>query len=200
MKKLSNIEQTFVLIKPDGLKRGLVGEIFMRFENVGLKLVAARMIMATEKQAKENYPGTEEWLIKLGEKVYTNYDNDKNLIQKDMGTTDKLKLGENIYNSLTTYLTEGPVIISVWEGNHAVQTVERLVGSTIPTEADIGTIRSDYGFDTPKFAVRSGRIVFRNLIHRSDSSEEAKREIEHWFGSNYKYLGDYEQTAYTNSF
>lgn len=199
MANLTNIERTFVLIKPDGVKRGLVGDIFFRLERVGLKLVAARMIMATEDQAKNNYPGTKDWLIGMGEKTITNYGSNSDLLKSDLGTTDPLTIGKKIYKSLVKYLVEGPVIISVWEGNHAVKVVERIIGKTDPTQADIGTIRGDYGFDTPQFAVKSGRVVFRNLIHRSDSALEAEREIAHWFGKKYKYLGNYFRTDYTDS-
>ncbi len=200
MNKLTNIEKTFVMIKPDGVKRGLVGEIFSRFERTGLKLVAARMIMATEEQAKNNYPGTKDWLIGMGEKTLNNYGSNLDLLKEDLGTTDPLAIGKKIYKSLVTYLTESPVIISVWEGNHAVKVVEKIIGKTDPTQADIGSIRGDFGFDTPQFAVKSGRIVFRNMIHRSDSVHEAEREIQHWFGKNYKYLGNYMRTDYTGSY
>lgn len=200
MKKYPNIEKTFLMIKPDGIKRGLVGDIFFRLERVGLKLVAARMIQATSEQARKNYPGTKDWLVKMGEKTIANYNSDLDKVKADLGTVDTQVIGEKIYDALVTYLTEGPVIITVWEGNHAVKVVERIVGKTDPTQADIGTIRSDYGFDTAQFAVKSGRVVFRTLIHRSDSALEAKREIEHWFGKNYKYLGDYTRTDYTDSY
>lgn len=68
MSNFSSIEKTFLMIKPDGVRRGLVGEIFHRLERIGLKMVACRMIQATREQAKKNYPGTEDWLIRMGEK------------------------------------------------------------------------------------------------------------------------------------
>lgn len=200
MKDFPNIEKTFVMIKPDGILRGLVGEIYSRFERIGLKLVAGRMILPTVDQARGNYPGNAEWLVGMGEKTYKNYNNDTNQIKNDLGVTDKLEIGNKIYEGLVEYLTESPVIISVWEGNHAVDVVAKIIGKTDPTLADIGSIRGDFGFDTPQFAVKSGRIVFKNLIHRSDSVEEARREIEHWFGDDYKYLGDYERTDYVGSY
>ncbi|MFQ5493259.1 MAG: nucleoside-diphosphate kinase [Candidatus Dojkabacteria bacterium] len=199
-KQLPSIEKTFLMIKPDGVNRGLVGEIFTRLERVGLKLVAARMIMATDEQARGNYPGTKEWLEGMGGKTIKNYGGDLKTVKKDMGTDNKLEIGKRIYDALVTYLTEGPVILMVWEGNHAVQVVEKMVGVTDPTQADIGTIRGDFGFDTPQFAVKAGRIVFKTLVHRSDSPEEAEREIKHWFGDMYKYLGDYERVDYIGSF
>jgi nucleoside-diphosphate kinase len=200
MSQLINIERTFLMIKPDGVKRGLIGDIYSRLERMGLKLVAARMTRATEEQARKNYPGTEEWLINLGEKTYINYKNDLDLIKADLGTTDKLEIGNKIYDGLVKYLSDGPVVISVWEGNHAVQVVRKLAGKTDPTLADIGSIRGDFGFDTPQFAVKSGRVVFRTIVHISDSQEEAQREIKQWFGKDYKYLGDYDRMDYTGMY
>jgi len=188
------------MIKPDGVKRGLIGEIFSRFERIGLKLVAGRMIFATKEQARGNYPGTETWLTGMGEKTWNNYEGNEKEIMKDLGTIDKLKIGEKIYDGLVRYLTEGPIILSVWEGNHAVQIGRKLVGKTDPILADVGSIRGDFGFDTPQFAVKSGRIVFKTLVHISDSPEEAEREIKHWFGDKYKYLGDYERVDYIGMF
>lgn len=188
------------MIKPDGIKRGLVGEIFLRLERTGLKLVASRMVKPTDEQARSNYPGNDEWLIGMANKTFANYDNNAELVKQDLGTDDKLEIGNKIYDALVHYLTTGPVVISVWEGNHAVQLVQKLIGSTNPLTADIGTIRGDFGFDTPQFATKSGRIVFQNLIHRSDSIDEAKREIERWFGENYKDLSNYNRTDYIGSF
>jgi len=200
MKKYPSIEKTFFMIKPDGVGRGLVGEAFSRFEKIGLKLVAARMIKPTEEQARGNYPGTDAWLIGMGDKTYFNYNEDMKEIEKDLGTTDKKEIGEKIYDALVKYLMENPTIITVWEGNHAVKVAQKLVGQTDPTRADVGSIRGDFGFDTPQFAVKAGRIVFKTLVHVSDHPDEAKREIKHWFGDNYKYLGDYMRTDYTDLF
>lgn len=200
MDHLTNIEKTFVMIKPDGVKRGLVGDIYSRFERIGLKMVAARMIIPTEDQARGNYPGTPEWIEGLGNKTHTNYEGNLEEIKKDLGTTDKTEIGTKIYDALVQYLTGNPVILSVWEGNHAVRVVQKLVGATDPTLADVGTIRGDYGFDTPQFAVKSGRVVFKNVIHTSDSVDEAEREIKHWFGDKYTYLGDYDRVDYMESY
>jgi nucleoside-diphosphate kinase len=199
-KNIPSIEKTFLMIKPDGVKRGLIGEIYSRFERLGLKMVAARMIQASEEQTRGNYPGTKEWLINLGGKTYNNYDNDTDAIMQDMGTTDKEAIGQKIYDALVAYLAESPVVISVWEGNHAVRVARKLIGKTDPTLADVGSVRGDFGLDTPQFAVKSGRIVFRTIVHISDSPEEAEREIKHWFGDKYKYLGDYNRIDYSELF
>lgn len=200
MSNFASIEKTFLMIKPDGLRRGLVGEIFHRLERIGLKMVACRMIQATREQAKKNYPGTDDWLIRMGEKTLSNYNNDEKAVALDLGTSDKLEIGNMIYTALVDYLTEAPVILTVWEGNHAVEVVRKLVGKTDPVLADVGSIRGDYGFDTPKLAVNAGRIVFKTLVHCSDAPDEAKREISHWFGDKYKYLGNYERIDYLGMF
>ena len=196
MAKFTSVEKTFLMVKPDGLKRGLIGEIFSRLEKIGLKLVSARMIQATKEQARNNYPGTKEWLIKMAEKTFFNYAGNEDAILRDLGTIDKMKIGLQIQESLVNYLTEGPVVITVWEGNHAVDIVRRLVGKTDPVIADVGSIRGDYGFDTAQLAIKAGRIVFKTLVHCSDSVNEAKREIAHWFGVDFKDLGDYKRVDY----
>lgn len=200
MDHLPSIEKTFFMIKPDGIRRGIVGDIYSRFERIGLKLVAARMIQATNEQARGNYPGTDEWLINLGEKTYMNYDNNEEEIKKDLGTIDKKEIGNKIYDALVNYLQESPILINVWEGNHVVRVARKLVGETDPTIADVGSIRGDFGFDTPQFAVKAGRIVFKTLVHISDSPQEAEREIKHWFGEKYKYLGEYERVDYIGTY
>jgi nucleoside-diphosphate kinase len=200
MKEFKSIEKTFLMLKPDGVKRGLVGEIFNRMERIGLKMVSCRMIQPTREQARGNYPGTDDWLIKMGEKTIRNYNNDLETVKNVLGTNDPKELGKQIFDGLVNYLTEGPVILSVWEGNHAVAVVRKLVGVTDPVLADVGSIRGDFGFDTPQLAVQSGRIVFKTLVHCSDAVTEAEREIKHWFGDSYKYYGDYQRLDYNGMY
>lgn len=201
MKNLSNIERCFVLVKPDGVKRGLTGRVFTKFEDIGLKLVACRMIKASKEMVTGNYPmDKEEWLVKMGEKTYLNYNNDENAIKEDLGVTGRLEIGRKIASSLVDYLTSGPIIAMVWEGNHSINVIRKIVGLTSPDVSPSGTIRGDFGFDTSSFAIKSGRIVFQNLIHTSDSASEAQREIHHWFGEKYKYLGDYDKSDYVGAF
>jgi len=199
-KVFPSMQQTFLMIKPDGVKRGLAGKIFSKLEEAGLKLVAARMIMASQEQARKNYPGTSEWLSGLGQKTWDNYDGDEKRIKSDLGTADKKEIGQKVYDGLVLYLTSGPVVISVWEGNEAVKIVRKLAGSTDPTRADVGTIRGNWGYDTPQLAVKSGRVVFQTLVHISDSPEEAQREIKHWFGDKFKDLSNYERIDYMGAF
>lgn len=194
----STIERTFLLIKPDGVARGLVGKIFQRFEEQGLKLVAARMIKATKEQAYKHYPYTKKWLVSIGRKSMQAYKNDKEQVKKDYGTSNCEEIGKIVHKKLANHLMSVPIIITFWEGNHAVERVRRLVGSTIPTFSEVGSLREIYAFDTQPLAVRSGRIAFQTLLHASDSVEEAEREIENWFGSKYKDLSNYERIDYVD--
>jgi len=200
MKKFDSIEQTFLMIKPDGLKRGLVGRIFRKMEEAGLKLVAARMILATKEQAGKNYPDTDEWKKGIGEKGLASYDNDIKRFKEEYGTDDMIEVGQKVFEGLVKLLLSGPVLISVWEGNHAVDEVRAIAGATVSRFASPGTIRGDWGVDSPPLAVKSGRIVFSNLLHISDSPKEAKREITHWFGDKFKDLSDYDRVDSANLF
>lgn len=183
---MDNIEKTFLMIKPDGVKRSLVGDIIGRLEQSGLKMIYSRMILASEDQARGNYPGTDEWIKGMGDKTKNGYKGDLKLVEKEMGTTDSLEIGTRIYDELVRYLTSGPMIAMVWEGNHSVVIARKLVGATRPQEADLGSIRGDFGFDSPQLAVRSGRIAMETLMHVSDSKEEAEREIRYWLGDDFK--------------
>ncbi len=198
-KKRSSIEKTFLMVKPDGVARGLVGRVFQRVEEMGMKLIAARMIKAKKEQVSEHYPGTDEdWLKGIGEKATSNFGDDLEAVKKAFGTTKKLEIGKTVYNNLEKYICESPVIISVWEGNHAVERVRRVAGHAVPTESELGSLRSNFAFDSPVFATKTGRIVFKNIVHISDSVSEAKREMKIWFGDKFKDLSDYERIDYVD--
>lgn len=200
-KTFPSLEKTLVIIKPDGVKRGLVGKMVSRFEQLGLKLVASRMVLATKEQARGNYPGNDkEWLTHVGEKTIANYSGDLKSVKADIGTDVPIEIGKKIFESMVNFWTSGPIILMVWEGNHAVSVARKIAGATSPDIALPGTIRGDYGFDSAMLASKSGRVVFQNLLHISDSKEEAEREIKHWFGEKYKYLGGYERIDYMGSF
>ena len=196
--KYSTIERSFVMIKPDGVARGLVGKIFLRFEEMGLKLVAARMIKAKKEQASMHYPGDDEgWLDGIGSKTYASYESDEKAIKKDFETTDKIKIGKIVLEAMIKYIMKGPVVITVWEGNHAIDRIRSIVGKTIPTIAEVGSIRGMFGVDTPALAGKTGRITFKTIVHASDSVKEAQRETKIWFGEKYKDLSKYERIDYT---
>lgn len=183
---MDNIQRTYLMVKPDGVRRSLIGQIISRLEVVGLKLIFAELILATEDQARGNYPGTEQWLRGMGEKTLKGYQGDTKKISAELGTDDTLKLGTMIYDKLVEYLTSGPMLATVWEGNHSVEIARKIVGATRPQEADIGSIRGDFGFDSPQLAIRSGRIAMETLVHVSDSVEEAEREIKYWLEDSFR--------------
>lgn len=173
-------EKTFVILKPDAIQRGLVGNIIQRFERIGLKIVAMKMIVATKEQALDHYNKDEAWLVEKGEKnVITN--------RKAMGLPiekDALEYGKDILNGLVEYLICSPVIVMVLEGNNAQAVVKRLVGGTEPATADTGTIRGDFSLETYMLCDADGGRAVRNLIHCTDPKDgegTVEREINVWF-------------------
>jgi nucleoside-diphosphate kinase len=132
-------EQTFVMVKPDGVQRGLVGEVIGRLEERGLKLVAAKFMQIDQDLAEEHY-GEHE--------------------------------GKPFFESLVGFITSGPVMAMVWEGQDATRQVRGMMGATDPAEAAPGTIRGDFGLD-----------LSRNVIHGSDDEDPGanEREIDLFF-------------------
>ncbi|MBP9711007.1 MAG: nucleoside-diphosphate kinase [Candidatus Pacebacteria bacterium] len=176
-------EKTFVLIKPDGVRKGLVGEIVKRFEQRDLKIVALEMFHATRKDMDAHYPTNEVWLKRIGEKTmstYTKYGHD---VTKDFGTNDLLKIGKTVRGWLLDFMASAPMVKMVVQGVHAVDMVRKIVGPTMPYLAEMGTIRGDYSADSAISANVEKRAVY-NLIHASETPEEAKHEIAHWFGKS----------------
>lgn len=174
------VERTLVLIKPDGLKRGLVGQILARYEQAGLKVVGMKMVWASKEHALDHYPESEEHIKGMGEKslkTYLEYSLDP---VEFVGTDDPLEVGKMIRQWNTEYISSGPVIALVLEGVHAISNVRMITGNTIPTFAQPGTIRGDFSIDSPALANSKKRAV-KNLIHASGDVDEAAREIQHWF-------------------
>lgn len=169
-------ERTLVVIKPDGVQRSLIGEIIGRFEKVGLKLVAMKMLVPTEDHIEKHYTLDPEWRRITGEKTIESY---KKKGEK-MWTDNPLEVTEVLLKKLKKYMTSGPIIAMVWQGAHAAELVRKIVGGTEPRTSDVGTIRGDYVLDSYIMSDNDGRAV-RNLIHASGSAKEAENEIKHWF-------------------
>ena len=169
-------ERTLVLIKPDGVQRGLIGEIVKRYENVGLKLVGMKMLVPDPAYVEAHYTLDPEWRRVTGEKTIKGY--------RDKGLTppseDPLEITAKILGNLKKYLSSGPIVAMVWQGAHSVEIVRKLTGGTEPLTSDVGTIRGDYVLDSYQMSDPDNRAV-RNLIHASGSVEEADAEIAHWF-------------------
>jgi len=173
-------EKTVVIVKPDGVKRGLVGEIISRIEKRGLKLIALEMMWPTKDQIDEHYPKDEKWITRIGEKTKANYEKYGYDAKKEMGTDDNKKIGESVREWLLEYMTSGPVVKMVIKGIHAVDMVRKLCGNTVPALSEMGTIRGDFSVDS-SVAANRGKRAIHNLIHASETPDEAKHEIEFWF-------------------
>ena len=131
------MEQTLILIKPDGVERGLIGQIITRFEQRGLKLAGMKLLQVSNELARRHYAVHE---------------------------------GKPFFEPLIEYITSSPVVAMVLEGPEAVQVARNTIGATRPAEATAGSIRGDFGL-----------MVGRNLVHGSDSPENAAIEIALWF-------------------
>lgn len=175
------IERTLVLIKHDGVARGLTGEIISRFEKTGLKIVAAKFLWPSKSLAEKHYPSDrEEFIVGMGKKTLENYQEVGIDPITQMGTDNPKKIGLIIREWLIDYITSGPVMAIVLEGPLAVSLVRKIAGHTLPLKAEMGTIRGDLAFDSSALANLSKRGI-KNLIHASGSKEEAEYEIPLWF-------------------
>ena len=163
----NTIQQTLVLFKPDTVQRGLVGEILSRFERVGLKIIATKMIAPDKAHYYKHYEEIGKMVTRRGEQAFG--------VTLDM-------------------MIQGPVIAMVFEGVEAVALVRKLVGPTEPKEAAPGTIRGDYSHMSFGYADTEGKGI-PNLIHASGDTEEAEQEIAHWFSDSelYQYKSVHEK-------
>lgn len=191
------IERTFVMVKPDGVQRGLIGEVISRLEKRGLQIIAMKMVKPTLEHLDEHYPKDEAWIERLGDKGFKVFLEYGISPKEHMGTDDKKEAGKMVREWLIKYLTEAPVVAMVVEGVHAVDMIRKIAGNTLPSKADIGTIRGDYSVDSPASANLEGRAI-KNIVHASESTEEAKHEIEHWFSE--EEIHDYTRSDHTVMF
>lgn len=134
------MEKTFLMVKPDGVQRQLIGDIVSRFERKGLQMIGAKLMTIPVELAEQHY----------GEHK-----------------------GKPFYNNLVQFITSGPVFAMVWEGENVVELTRKMMGKTNPKDAEPGTIRGDYCM-----------YVSKNIIHGSDSTESADREISLFFNEN----------------
>ena len=148
------IEQTLVVIKPDGVERQLTGKIFTRFEDAGLKIVGLKLVHVDKKMAMSHY--TED------------------LAQRR---------GEHVRKVMVDYISQGPVVAMVIEGVNSIEVVRKMTGDTEPRTAQPGTIRGDFTHMSFAHA-DSGKDPVKNVIHASSSKEDADREIPLWFKEN----------------
>ncbi len=148
------LQKTLVLIKPDGVKRGLMGRVLSRFEDAGMKIVGMKMRNVAEEHALKHY--TEDITVRRGEKVRA---------------------------MLIDFLKTGPVLALVVEGINAIENVRKMVGATEPKSALPGTIRGDFAHVSFSHADEKGKVV-ENLIHASSDEADAEREVWLWFNED----------------
>lgn len=158
-------ERTLVLIKPEGVKKHLVGKIISRFEDAGLKIVGMKQVWADKEFAKKHY--TEDIAERNGERIR-----------------------ENLLN----YIVEGPVVAIALEGINAIENVRKMVGGTEPKSAPPGTIRGDFTHVSYQYA-DANDIPVKNIVHSSGNEEDARHELPLWFSDNelhsYETISDY---------
>ncbi len=175
MGKLPHQERSLVLLKPDTVQRSLVGEVIKRFEQTGLKIVSMKMIVPTEAQLLVHYNKDDSWYERKGKGIV-----EELTTQGQEITKEPIEYGKDIIRTIVRYMTAAPVVAMILEGNKAVAVVTKIVGTTEPSTSDVGTIRGDYTVDSYSHSTFENRAV-RNLVHQSESPEEAEREIAIWF-------------------
>lgn len=176
-------ERTYVMIKPDGVRKGLIGEVIKRFEQRDLKIVALEMSQPLYDQMDNHYPKKEEWITRLGEKTKSTYEKYGYDLFADFGTDDTSKIGPEVRKWVIDFMMSAPVVKMIVQGVHAVDVVRKIAGETMPYKADMGTIRGDFSIDSPALANKEKRAVM-NIVHCSETPEEAEHEIKHWFGDS----------------
>lgn len=173
-------ERTLVLVKPDGVMRGLVGEVISRIERRGLKVIALKMVQVDKEHLEKHFPSDPEWIKRLGTKTMKTFD-DYGINPLDHYESNDLShIGGKVRESLFEYMVSGPIVAMVVEGTHAIDMVRKVAGNTLPVFADMGTIRGDYSVDSPATANIEGRAI-KNIMHASENPEEANNEIALWF-------------------
>lgn len=184
MKKLklsSHEELSVVLIKPDGVKRALVGEIIGRFERVGLQIVAMKMIWVGKDHVKKHYPtNRKDWIKFIGERALDTYKEYGRDPGEDIENLDPMEIGKTMVGYLIDYLSEGPVVAMLIKGENAITTIRKHVGHTFGDKAVPGTIRGDYVNDRGYMGFVNKKAG-QNLIHASGNKEEAEFERKLWF-------------------
>lgn len=185
-------ERTLVLVKPDGVMRGLTGEVVGRIEQRGLKVIAMKMLQVERAHLEKHFPTDPEWVKGLGNKGLKTFAEYKLDPVEQMGSDDPATIGGKVKESLFAYMSSGPIVAMVVEGIHAIDMVRKIAGATLPVFADIGSVRGDYSVDSPAVANVEGRAI-KNIMHASENAEEATNEINLWFSADE--LHDYKRAA-----
>lgn len=174
------MESTLVILKPDAVERGLVGEILSRFERLGLTIGRLEQRVASTDLLDQHYPSDPVWLGTVGQKTLDDYDKQGLDAAEHLGTSDPVEIGRMVKGWLVDFMSAGPIVVGVLTGNRCVEVVRKAVGATLPVLAAPGTIRGDCSTDSPD-AANAERRPIKNLVHASGDPDEAAREIKLWF-------------------
>lgn len=172
------MEQTVILVKHDGVQRGLVGEVVKRFEQKGLKIAAMKMLQVTKEMAEKQYRLTPAWAKNLGGNTRKAMESRG---QKVNETNEQI--AKRVQSWLMGYLTEGPIVAILFEGYHAIEMGRKIVGHAEARQAGIGTIRGDFSVDSYELADDKKRPL-RNIVHASGDKEEAENERRLYFSES----------------
>lgn len=173
-------QKALLIIKPDGVQRGLCGAILKRFERVGLTIIGFKFMKADAQTVKNHYPENDIWFGKVGQRTLTNYAKKGLDVKKVFGTDDAVAIGKTVKQWLITYFQESPVLVAAVTGYETIEIVRKISGNTIPVLAAAGTVRGDFSHDTIDLANEQNRPL-RNLIHASDAVEDGEKEVALWF-------------------
>jgi nucleoside-diphosphate kinase len=172
------LERTLVILKPQAIKRGLVGLIIGRLEKVG-EMIECRLITATRMQLDRHFPNSSEWLCSVGKKALQTCRDFRENPLEVYGSEELFRVGIFLREKGIDIYLAGKIIVMILEGEDIIRKVRCMIGNTLPYRADQGTIRRDFCEDPldRKYA----RGAFDNLIHASGDREEADNEINVWF-------------------
>lgn len=170
------MERTLVVLKPDAVKRGVMGEILSRFERAGLKVIGMKMLMPTDELVTKHY--TDDLVPIVGGKTKTDWET-----YGVEHTESAEEIGRMIVDETRNFMKNGPVLAMVLQADHAVEIVRKMVGSTGPKDSAPGTIRGDYAhLSLGQASIHKKGAA--NLIHASGNVEEAEQEIKLWFSED----------------
>ncbi|MGC8670098.1 MAG: nucleoside-diphosphate kinase [Candidatus Micrarchaeia archaeon] len=168
------IKRVLILVKPDGVYRALIGKVISTLEEAGQKVVALKMVRPDRDMAAKHYVANDEWLTTVGQKAKLSY------MEKGIKVEEsEIEIGKRVHAQLLDYLTSGPIVAIVFEGNEAPFVARKLLGPTEPRKAEPSTFRGKYSSDSYDLADAKKRAV-KNIVHISDE-EVADREIHVWF-------------------
>ena len=164
------LQQTLIIIKPDGVTGGWTSEIIRRYGAAGLTVIKRKDMVAPMEIVEKHYPMDPGYLRSIGEKT----------IAAGQMVKSAQDQGRKVVSWLRKFITSGPIVVLLLEGEDAIAVARKVAGFTDPQTAEKGTIRGDLGTDNILDANKEERSVY-NLLHASGSEEEAEKEIKLWF-------------------